>query len=151
MCGRGGRGHGRSCAATGRGLWMLREKGEGGGVRGGFGGALGHAKRHSKRWVGWGWQLRSPGLCRRLKQHGLTWADALPVFETVGSLKEIEDAIADPAGFLATVAEAGGAVGMKLALAKARPALEPKSRRERLRGRSFCVARGLVASPRGVT
>ena len=67
--------------------------------------------------------------CRRLKPHGLAWADALPVLETVDSLEAIEDAIADPAGFLAKVAEAGGAVGMKLALAKARPALEPKSGR----------------------
>ena len=67
--------------------------------------------------------------CRRLKQHGLAWADALPVLETVDSLEAIEDAIADPAGFLAKVAEAGGAVGMKIALAKARPALEPQSGR----------------------
>ena len=96
----------------------------------GLGEALGHAKRHSKRWAGWSrLELRVPGLCRRLKQHGLTWADALPVFETVDSLEEIEDAIADPAGFLAKVAKAGGAVGKKLALAKARPALEPKSGR----------------------
>ena len=43
--------------------------------------------------------------------------------------EEIKDAIADPAGFLAKVAEAGGAAGMKLALAKARPALEPTSGR----------------------
>ena len=62
-----------------------------------------------------------------MEQHGLSWQDALPVLETIDSLEEIEDAIAVPAGFLAKVAEAGGAVGKKLALAKARPALEPKS------------------------
>ena len=65
----------------------------------------------------------------RLQQHGLVWADALPLFETIDSLEEIQEAIADPAEFLATATAAGGALGKKLALAKARPALEPKSRR----------------------
>ena len=71
--------------------------------------------------------------CLRLKEHGLAWADALPILETIDSLEEVKDAIADPAGFLAKVTEAGGALGLKLALAKARPALEPKS------GESVCV------------
>lgn len=54
----------------------------------------------------------------------------MPLFETLDSMEEIQDAIADPEHFFARVIEAGGALGKKLALGKARPVLEPQLNRE---------------------
>ena len=55
----------------------------------------------------------------KLKEGGLTWEDALPVFETVDTLEEIEAAIADPESFLRRLVEASSPAAKKYALAKA--------------------------------
>ncbi len=50
----------------------------------------------------------------------------LPILETMDSAEAIQRAIADPDGFLESLAAAAGPVARKWALAKARSHIEPR-------------------------
>jgi hypothetical protein len=58
------------------------------------------------------------------KTGGLEWADVLPALEEVDSIDELQEAVADPAGFLERLASVGGAAAKKLAIMYLRQPLD---------------------------
>ena len=71
---------------------------------------------------------------------GCEWADVLPLLEAVDTLRELQVALEDPAGFLEGLTQAGTPLARKLALraakhvviARARPVLEPHLLKQQL-------------------
>jgi hypothetical protein len=60
-----------------------------------------------------------------IEQHGLTWDDALPAIETVGSFDDLQVAMEDPQAFLDKLLADSGPAAVKLAIGKLRPQLKP--------------------------
>eukprot|EP00966_Prymnesium_polylepis_P016842 388629-Prymnesium_polylepis.1 len=60
-----------------------------------------------------------------LKREGLLWADVAPLLETVDTVRRLESASKHPDSFLDTIATAGGAVAIKVAVVKLRPHMQP--------------------------
>jgi hypothetical protein len=66
-----------------------------------------------------------PKLEPLLAAQSLTWEDALPALDLVRSLEQLQEALEEPAAFLAKLMASAGPVGLRLAMAKLRPKLEP--------------------------
>lgn len=64
-----------------------------------------------------------------VQKQGLAWDDVLPAFELIDTVAEIKEAATDPEAFLKKVAVTAGNIGIKFAIAKARPAVEPKAKK----------------------
>eukprot|EP00966_Prymnesium_polylepis_P124781 2885968-Prymnesium_polylepis.1 len=64
------------------------------------------------------------------KRQGLLWADVAPALAAADTIQKLEKAAADPPHFLDEMIEAGGAVAIKLAIAKLRPGMEQVLARE---------------------
>ena len=63
-----------------------------------------------------------PRITKALEQYApLTFEDVLPVFETIDTLAEVQEALKNPEGHFQNVLAAGGRAGKKFALAQARP------------------------------
>jgi predicted protein tyrosine phosphatase len=73
-----------------------------------------------------------PELEAYLRKTGLEWADVVPVLETIDSIEELKDAMADPMGKLTKMAEASVPLAKKLAIMRLKPELEPQLRKTRL-------------------
>ena len=63
------------------------------------------------------------------KKRGLTWEDLLPVLELVDSVEELQAAVNDPEAFLLRVADEGGRIALRFAIAQARPRVEPVAKK----------------------
>jgi hypothetical protein len=64
-----------------------------------------------------------------LRKTGLEWADVVPVLETIDSVAELKDAVAEPEAFLERLAEASGPAAKKLVIMHLKPKLEPYLRK----------------------
>jgi hypothetical protein len=74
------------------------------------------------------WCLK-PKLELQLRKTGLEWADVVPVLETIDSVEELKDAMADPMDKLTKMAEASVPLAKKLAIMRLKPELEPQLRK----------------------
>ena len=57
---------------------------------------------------------------------GLAWKDVLPAIELMGDVQELKAAVDEPGAFLQKLLKIDGIVGIKVAIAKLRPAVEPR-------------------------
>jgi hypothetical protein len=73
-----------------------------------------------------------PKLKPYLKKQALEWADVVPMLEELGSIDEVEGAIADPEQFLRKLAKASAPAAKKLAIMRLKPKLEPYLKKQAL-------------------
>jgi hypothetical protein len=66
-----------------------------------------------------------PALQPYVQEAGLTWDEAVPVFEKLDSRDDVQRAIDDPDTFMASLAVAATPAAKRLLIAKARPMLQP--------------------------
>ena len=66
-----------------------------------------------------------PVLEPKLTERGLAWEDATHVLELIDSIDEIERAVECPDAFLDGLVATAGPIGMRMALARLRPKVEP--------------------------